>query len=83
MSSVDLHTQASYQILMAEAIAIVCAPKYQETGFYCLTPSYGLDFIAQCRLDGFHPHPNDPPLYMDALHYNLDNTAKINLVDLR
>lgn len=29
LSSVDLHTHCSYQIMMTEAIAIVCAPKYQ------------------------------------------------------
>lgn len=29
LSSVDLHTHCSYQIMMPEAIAIVCAPKYQ------------------------------------------------------
>lgn len=28
LSSVDLHTHCSYQIMMPEAIAIVCAPKY-------------------------------------------------------
>ncbi|KAJ6649929.1 STAM-binding protein-like A [Pseudolycoriella hygida] len=64
LSSVDLHTHCSYQIMMPEAIAIVCAPKYQETGFFCLTPNYGLEFIARCRQTGFHPHPNDPPLFM-------------------
>lgn len=30
MSSVDLHTQYSYQLMMPEALAIVCAPKYNE-----------------------------------------------------
>ncbi|KAL4708292.1 hypothetical protein ACJJTC_007698 [Scirpophaga incertulas] len=30
LSSVDLHTQCSYQLMMPEAIAIVCAPKYNE-----------------------------------------------------
>ncbi|KAG8276586.1 AMSH-like protease [Homalodisca vitripennis] len=30
LSSVDLHTHFSYQLMMPEAIAIVCAPKYQE-----------------------------------------------------
>lgn len=30
LSSVDLHTHFSYQIMMKEAIAIVCAPKYKE-----------------------------------------------------
>lgn len=29
LSSVDLHTHCSYQIMMPEALAIVCAPKYQ------------------------------------------------------
>lgn len=30
MSSVDLHTHYSYQLMMPEAIAVVCAPKYNE-----------------------------------------------------
>ena len=30
MSSVDLHTHCSYQIVMDEAIAIVCAPRYSQ-----------------------------------------------------
>jgi STAM-binding protein len=29
LSSVDLHTHCSYQLMMPEAIAIVCSPKYQ------------------------------------------------------
>ncbi|KAG5308901.1 STABP protein, partial [Pseudoatta argentina] len=63
LSSVDLHTHCAYQLMMAEAIAIVCAPKYDETEFFILTPDYGLDFIANCRETGFHPHPTEPPLY--------------------
>lgn len=83
LSSVDLHTHCAYQLLMAEAIAIVCAPKYDETGFFILTPEYGLEFIANCRETGFHPHPTDPPLYMKAKHCKLDVTAIIEVVDLR
>ncbi|KAG7190245.1 hypothetical protein KM043_006364 [Ampulex compressa] len=83
LSSVDLHTHCSYQLMMAEAIAIVCAPKYDETGFFALTPEYGLDFIANCRETGFHPHPTEPPLYMKAKHCKLDLTAVIEVVDLR
>ncbi|KAJ9586655.1 hypothetical protein L9F63_019757, partial [Diploptera punctata] len=64
LSSVDLHTHCSYQLMMPEALAIVCAPRYQENGFFILTPQYGLDFIASCRQTGFHPHPTEPPLYM-------------------
>ncbi|XP_072410332.1 STAM-binding protein-like isoform X2 [Chiloscyllium punctatum] len=30
LSSVDLHTHSSYQIMLPEAIAIVCSPKYHE-----------------------------------------------------
>ncbi|KAL5284747.1 STAMBPL1 family protein [Megaselia abdita] len=83
LSSVDLHTHFSYQIMMKEAVAIVCAPKYQETGFFCLTPHYGLDYIAQCRQKGFHPHPKDPPLFMEAEHIFLEENAKVEVVDLR
>ncbi|XP_039947584.1 STAM-binding protein [Bactrocera tryoni] len=83
LSSVDLHTHCSYQMMMPEAIAIVCAPKYQTTGFFILTPDYGLDYIAQCRQTGFHPHPNEPRLYMESQHIQLDAQRKIQVVDLR
>ncbi|XP_055614066.1 STAM-binding protein [Uranotaenia lowii] len=83
LSSVDLHTHCSYQMMLEEAIAIVCSPKYQETGFFCLTPTYGLDYISQCRLTGFHPHPKDPPLFMEALHIVLEDKASVEVVDLR
>uniref|UniRef100_A0A1A9WN38 MPN domain-containing protein n=1 Tax=Glossina brevipalpis TaxID=37001 RepID=A0A1A9WN38_9MUSC len=83
LSSVDLHTHCSYQLMMPEAIAIVCAPKYQTNGFYILTPAYGLNYIAECRDTGFHPHPNDPPLYMDAQHIQMDQNQKVQVVDLR
>ena len=49
LSSVDLHTQLSYQLMLPEAIAIVCSPRYNETGFFVLTPDYGLDYIGNCR----------------------------------
>uniref|UniRef100_A0A1B6HV73 MPN domain-containing protein n=1 Tax=Homalodisca liturata TaxID=320908 RepID=A0A1B6HV73_9HEMI len=83
LSSVDLHTHFSYQLMMPEAIAIVCAPKYQEVKVFCLTPFHGLDFIKNCRQPGFHPHPNDPPLFMVAEHYRMDTSASLELVDLR
>ncbi|XP_012224389.1 STAM-binding protein [Linepithema humile] len=83
LSSVDLHTHCAYQLMMAEAIAIVCAPKYDETGFFILTPDYGLDYVTNCRKTGFHPHPTEPPLYTKAKHCKLDVTTVINVVDLR
>ena len=70
---------------MPEAIAVVCAPKYNEfvynhyknyifsaddmlqyfnrTGYFTLTPNYGLETVASCREQGFHPHPSHPPLF--------------------
>ncbi|GLV45292.1 uncharacterized protein CBL_05392 [Carabus blaptoides fortunei] len=83
LSSVDLHTHCSYQTMMPEAIAIVCAPKYEETGFFMLTPEHGLGFIASCRESGFHPHPKDPPLFKKADHTKVDSAAFIEVVDLR
>lgn len=83
LSSVDLHTQCSYQLMMPEAIAIVCAPKYNETGYFALTPDYGMQFITNCRQTGFHPHPNDPPLFDTCRHIRVDETAPVELVDLR
>lgn len=57
--------------------------KFFSTGFFCLTPGYGLEYIAQCRQTGFHPHPNEPPLFMDAQHIILDDKAKLEVIDLR
>ncbi|XP_050571745.1 STAM-binding protein isoform X1 [Cygnus atratus] len=62
LSSVDLHTHCSYQMMLPESIAIVCSPKYQETGFFKLT-EHGLEEISSCRQKGFHPHSKDPPLF--------------------
>ncbi|XP_076175370.1 STAM-binding protein [Ptiloglossa arizonensis] len=83
LSSVDLHTHCAYQLMMAEAIAIVCAPKYDVSAFYILTPEYGLDFIANCRETGFHPHRTKSLLYTQAPHCKLDETATVEVVDLR
>lgn len=83
LSSVDLHTQCSYQQLMPEAIAIVCAPKYNTTGIYRLTPSYGLNYITSCTKSGFHPHPKNPPLFEDSPLVSMDTNASTQVVDIR
>lgn len=83
MSSVDLHTHCAYQLMMPEAIAIVCAPKFNETGVFSLTPDYGLQFIAKCQLQGFHPHPIDPPLYDTSSHVTMSESAPVKVIDLR
>jgi STAM-binding protein len=69
--------------MLPEAIAIVIAPKYNETGFFVLTPDHGLDFIANCRQSGFHPHPKDPPLFGEGTHIQVDKNSDVTVVDLR
>lgn len=83
LSSVDLHTHCSYQLMMPEAVAIVCAPKYDETGYFTLTPNHGLSFIANCQENGFHPHPKEPPLFQTAEHVKLEKNSSIKVIDLR
>ncbi|KAK4195298.1 hypothetical protein QBC40DRAFT_22503 [Triangularia verruculosa] len=70
LSSRDMHTQASYQAMLSESIAIVCAPRYEPSwGIFRLTDPPGLSGMLDCRkTDPFHPHdiPSDQ-LYVDAL----------------
>lgn len=83
MSSVDLHSHCSYQLMLPEAIAIVCSPKYQENKIFSLTMDHGLHFISNCHLSGFHPHPKEPPLYEECKHVKVDDGAPVTVVDLR
>ncbi|CAI6346711.1 unnamed protein product [Macrosiphum euphorbiae] len=84
MSSVDLHTHYSYQLMMPEAIAIVCAPKYNESNFFFLTPYHGLQVIADCKFfSGFHTHDTEGDIYAIAEHYVLDENLLVNVVDFR
>ncbi|ETN64036.1 amsh [Anopheles darlingi] len=82
LSSVDLHTHCSYQLMLEEAIAIVCSPKHQETGFFNLTP-VGMDSISQCRQTGFHPHSSASPLFAEAQHIILSDAFAVDTIDLR
>ncbi|KAI1771060.1 hypothetical protein F4818DRAFT_220602 [Hypoxylon cercidicola] len=61
MSSRDLHTQAGYQVMLPESIAIVCAPSVQPSyGIFRLTHPPGLDHILGCTQQStFHPHSVD------------------------
>ncbi|NXV55790.1 STABP protein, partial [Molothrus ater] len=81
LSSVDLHTHCSYQMMLPESIAIVCSPKYQETGFFRLT-EHGLEEISSCRQQGFHPHPKEPPLFTSCSHVSVVERDVV-LLDLR
>ncbi|KAI8923763.1 hypothetical protein BC831DRAFT_469518 [Entophlyctis helioformis] len=88
MSSVDLHTHCSYQIMMPEAIAIVMAPsKTPSQGIFRLTDPPGLDVISACRNPQmFHPHDGyaADDLYepVSGGHVQLVD-ARFDVIDLR
>ncbi|KAI7469918.1 JAB1/MPN domain-containing protein [Hortaea werneckii] len=68
LSSRDCHTSAGYQVMMPEAIAIVCAPRHEPGwGVFRLTDPPGLPHVLACTQTGtFHPH-GERELYTDAL----------------
>ncbi|KAK6487561.1 AMSH-like protease isoform X1 [Huso huso] len=67
LSSVDLHTHCSYQLMLPEAIALVCSPKHNDTGVFRLT-SAGMLEVSACRAKGFHPHSKNPALFSICEH---------------
>uniref|UniRef100_A0A672JFC6 STAM binding protein b n=2 Tax=Salarias fasciatus TaxID=181472 RepID=A0A672JFC6_SALFA len=81
LSSVDLHTHCSYQIMLPEAIAIVCSPKFNEIGYFRLTDR-GTEEISTCKQKGFHPHSKDPPLFTHAGHVTITDDS-VSVMDLR
>uniref|UniRef100_A0A8C1U8S5 STAM binding protein b n=1 Tax=Cyprinus carpio TaxID=7962 RepID=A0A8C1U8S5_CYPCA len=81
LSSVDLHTHCSYQMMLPESIAIVCSPKFNETGYFRLT-DYGMEEISTCSQKGFHPHPKEPPLFTDGNHIRITE-GTVSMLDLR
>jgi len=92
MSSLDLHTHLGYQIMLPEAIAIVCAPSKQPSwGVFRLTDPPGVKTLTDChQKETFHPHdiPGEP-IYRDCWRGSSDGHvrempgAKLEIVDLR
>lgn len=82
MSSMDLHCHLSYQLMLPEAIAIVCAPKHEEVGYFSLTPDYGLNFVRDCKETGFHNHTSLQELYTTCEHV-VYTEGEVEVVDLR
>ncbi|KAH3679211.1 hypothetical protein WICPIJ_008680 [Wickerhamomyces pijperi] len=75
LSSVDLHTQNAYQLMLPEAVAIVCAPSIRhdvgsgDFGVFRLTDPPGVGVITKCQRSGFHPH-NEGNLYKSCERRN-------------
>ncbi|KAJ7137448.1 hypothetical protein C8R43DRAFT_1020284 [Mycena crocata] len=85
MSSVDLHTHASFQRMLPESFAVVCAPKSDPNfGIFRLTDPPGLQTVLKCNAkQAFHPHP-DVPIYTDADKGHVQmRDATLEIVDLR
>ncbi len=95
MSSRDLHTQAGYQMMLPETVAVVCAPSQGdanaradggEWGVYRLTDPPGKTAILGCKRPGvFHPHDVEN-LYTGALrpgHVVEAKGLEFEVVDLR
>ncbi|CAH9055080.1 unnamed protein product [Cuscuta europaea] len=88
MSSVDLHTHYSYQIMLPEAIAIVMAPTDESSphGIFHLSDPSGVSVIRNCQERGFHPHeePEDgSPIYEHCSHVYMNANLQFDVVDLR
>ncbi|KAL0368183.1 UNVERIFIED_CONTAM: AMSH-like ubiquitin thioesterase 3 [Sesamum calycinum] len=88
MSSVDLHTHYSYQVMLPEAIAIVMAPTDTSSphGIFHLCDPAGVAVIRNCQQRGFHPHqaPQDgSPIYEHCSHVYMNAKLMFDVVDLR
>lgn len=83
LSSVDVHTHCAYQIMMAEALAIVMAPTdpSMNCGIFHLTEP-GLATVQSCEKTGFHQHPAGITIYQACAHVDLVQ-APLKIVDLR
>ncbi|KAJ6529083.1 Mov34-domain-containing protein [Mycena vulgaris] len=79
MSSVDLHTHASFQCMLPESFAVVCAPKSDPSfGIFRLTDPPGLQTVLKCTAkQAFHPYPDDA----DKGHVQMRDAA-LEIVDL-
>ena len=83
LSSVDLHTHFSYQMMLPESIAIVWAPiSTPNYGIFTLTTD-GMAEIENCTQRGFHLHSNSTS-FQHASHVVIDDSLPDIIVkDLR
>ncbi|KAM6545123.1 hypothetical protein CsatB_025859 [Cannabis sativa] len=88
MSSVDLHTHYSYQVMLPESVAIVMAPTDESSphGIFHLSDPGGVSVIRNCDQRGFHPHeePTDgTSIYEHCSHVLMNPSMKHDVLDLR
>ncbi|XP_057517124.1 AMSH-like ubiquitin thioesterase 1 isoform X2 [Amaranthus tricolor] len=87
MSSVDLHTHYSYQVMLPEAVAIVMAPRDRNShGIFRLTTPGGMSVIRHCEQRGFHSHEQSTdggPIYKQCTDVYMNPKLKFEIIDLR
>ncbi|WOH16532.1 hypothetical protein DCAR_0936087 [Daucus carota subsp. sativus] len=88
MSSVDLHTQYSYQMMVPEAVAIVMAPtdKSRSYGVFRLTDPGGMSILKDCPERGFHTHrepPDGSSIYEHCTNVYINPHLRLEICDLR
>ncbi|OMO78234.1 JAB1/Mov34/MPN/PAD-1 [Corchorus capsularis] len=90
MSSIDLHTQYSYQVMVPEAFAIVVAPtdNSRNYGIFRISEPSGMSVLKECQEKGsqFHSHSeteNGHPLYEHCTHVYKNSNLRFEIFDLR
>ncbi|XP_020539046.1 AMSH-like ubiquitin thioesterase 2 [Jatropha curcas] len=88
MSSIDLHTQYSYQVMVPEAFAIVMAPtdSSRNYGIFRLTDPGGMNVLKECQETGFHPHgepENGSLIYEHCSNVYTNSNLRFEIFDLR
>ncbi|XVF44006.1 hypothetical protein PTKIN_Ptkin02bG0085300 [Pterospermum kingtungense] len=90
MSSIDLHTQYSYQVMVPEAFAIVVAPtdNSRSCGIFRIADPSGMNVLKECQEKGsqFHSHKetvNGSPIYEHCTHVYKNSNLRFEIFDLR
>ncbi|XP_078168381.1 AMSH-like ubiquitin thioesterase 2 isoform X2 [Carex rostrata] len=88
LSSIDLHTHFSYQVMLPEAVAIVIAPTDQTRhyGIFRLTDPGGMAVLRECKERGFHQHSetlDGSSIYESCGHVYFKPNLRFEIVDLR
>ncbi|XP_030511701.1 AMSH-like ubiquitin thioesterase 2 [Rhodamnia argentea] len=88
LSSIDLHTQYSYQVMEPEAFAIVVAPTdaSRNYGIFRLSEPGGMNVLRECRETGFHTHretADGAPIYEHCANVYTNSNLRFEVFDLR
>ncbi|KAH7685947.1 Ubiquitinyl hydrolase 1 protein [Dioscorea alata] len=88
LSSIDLHTQYSYQVMLPEAVAIVMAPTdpARNYGIFRISDPGGINVLKECEERGFHSHretDDGGPIYETCSSVYINPNLRLEVIDLR